>query len=294
MAGFKSFFILILTVSAGLLAILWRDNFDFELLTGSRVLLTGASRGIGEQMAYHYARFGAELVITARNETRLKQVAEKCLELGAKKVYSYPVDMSLPMNPELVVQFALEKLGSLDYLVLNHIGYDPFQMWNGNAENVSWLMQVNFLSYVRLTAAAFPTLIKNNGSIVVISSLCGKLAIPYAASYSASKFALDGFFTSLRHELALQGRNVSITLCILGMIDTDSTMEKVKTMNIRMMVSPASESALAIIKGGAVRAREIYYPWWIALTVSVRDWFPEMRDKVIRSSFAGKSKEDGG
>ncbi|XP_048450094.1 hydroxysteroid 11-beta-dehydrogenase 1-like protein, partial [Rhincodon typus] len=143
MAGFKSFSILILTVSAGLLAILWRDNFDFELLTGSRVLLTGASKGIEEQMAYHYARFGAELVITARNETRLKQVVEKCLELGTKKVYSYPANMSLPMNSELVVQFAMEKLDkcSLDYLVLNHIGYDPFQMWNGNAENVIWLMQ---------------------------------------------------------------------------------------------------------------------------------------------------------
>ncbi|XP_072450375.1 hydroxysteroid 11-beta-dehydrogenase 1-like protein isoform X1 [Chiloscyllium punctatum] len=270
------------------------SSFVLELLFGSRVLLTGASKGIGEQMAYHYARFGAELVITARNETRLRQVEEKCLELGAKKVYSYPADMSFPTNPQRVVQFALEKLGSLDYLVLNHIGNDRFQMWNGNAEDVGWLMQVNFLSYVQLTAAALPTLIKNNGSIVVVSSLCGKLAIPFATSYSASKFALDGFFTALRHELVMQGKNVSVTLCILAMIDTDSAMEKVKSVNIRMpTVSPASEAALAIIKGGAARAQEIYYPWWTTLTVRIRDWFPEMRDKLIRSSFQEKSKEDG-
>ncbi|XP_067872261.1 hydroxysteroid 11-beta-dehydrogenase 1-like protein isoform X2 [Heterodontus francisci] len=243
-------------------------------------------------MAYHYARFGAELVITARNEAQLKQVEEKCVELGAKKVFSFPADMAVPKNPELVVQFALEKLGSLDYLVLNHIGYDPFQMWSRNAEYTSWLMQVNFLSYVQLTAAALPALIKSNGSIVVVSSLCGKIAIPYAASYSASKFALDGFFSSLRHELTMQGRDVSVTLCIIGMIDTESTMEKIKAVDIGTIAAyPASESALAIIKGGAVRAQEIYYPWWTAILVSTRDWFAETRDKMIRSSFQEKSKE---
>ncbi|XP_038633402.1 hydroxysteroid 11-beta-dehydrogenase 1-like protein [Scyliorhinus canicula] len=294
MAGFKKIFFLTLTVSAGFLAIFWRDTFDSELLSGSHVLLTGASKGIGEQLAYHYARFGANLVITARNEARLKQIEEKCLELGAKKVYSYAADMADPRNPGMVVQFALEKLGSLDFLVLNHVGYDPLMMWNGNAENTNWLMQVNFLSYVQLTAAALPALTKSNGSIVVVSSLCGKIAIPYAASYSASKFALDGFFSSLRQELALQGRDVSVTLCILGMIDTDSTKEKVKNLDVGLVTAyPVPESALSIIKGGAVRAREIYYPWWTTLLVSVRDWFPEMREKIIRSSFQEKSQEDG-
>ncbi|XP_078062743.1 hydroxysteroid 11-beta-dehydrogenase 1-like protein [Mustelus asterias] len=293
MAGLKKFLFLTLTVSVGLLAIFWRDTFDSELLSGSHVLLTGASKGIGEELAYHYARFGAKLVITARNEALLKQVEEKCLELGAKKVYSYPADMADPRNPEMVVQFALEKLGSLDYLVLNHIGYDPFTMWNRNADSTSWLMQVNFLSYIQLTAAALPALVKSNGSIVVVSSLCGKVAVPYAASYSASKFALDGFFSSLRHELAMQRQDVSITMCILGMIDTDSTKEKIKNMDMEMMaVYPVSESALSIIKGGAMRTREIYYPWWTALVVGIRDWFPEARDKIIRSSFQESSKDE--
>uniref|UniRef100_UPI00398E6FB1 hydroxysteroid 11-beta-dehydrogenase 1-like protein isoform X3 n=1 Tax=Pristiophorus japonicus TaxID=55135 RepID=UPI00398E6FB1 len=286
MAGFAKSFILILTVSAGFLAVLWRDTFDSELLSGAHVLLTGASQGIGEQMAYHYAKFGAELVITARNETRLKQVKEKCLELGAKKVYLVPADMAIPKNAEMVMQFTLDKLGSLDYLVLNHIGYDPFQMWTGDAELTSWLMQVNFLSYVQLTAAALPTLIKSNGSIIVVSSLCGKVAIPYAASYSASKFALNGFFSSLRHELAMQGRDVSVTLCILGLIDTQSSQEKIKARNMPPMIFyPAPETALAIIKGGATRAQEIYYPWWVAIIVGVQDWFPAMRDKMIHSYF---------
>ncbi|XP_067824732.1 LOW QUALITY PROTEIN: hydroxysteroid 11-beta-dehydrogenase 1-like protein [Heptranchias perlo] len=290
MAGFAKSFIFILAVSAGFLAVLWRDTFDSveQLLSGAPVLLTGASKGIGEQMAYHYVRFG---VITARNEARLKQVEEKCLELGAKKVYSVLVDMADPKHAEEVVQYALEKLGSLNYLVLNHIGSDPFQMWNRNAEQTGWVQQVNFLSDVQPTSAALSTLIKSNGSIVVVSSVCGKIATPYLASYAASKFALDGFFSSLRRELAMQERNVSITLCILGLIDTESAMEKIQVGFVGWTPYPASEAALAIIKGGATRAREIYYPWWTAIAVSARGWFPAIRDKMVRSSYQQKGKE---
>ncbi|XP_072924466.1 hydroxysteroid 11-beta-dehydrogenase 1-like protein isoform X1 [Hemitrygon akajei] len=281
--------IIIITISVGILAVLWRDTFDPGVLSAARILLTGASKGIGEQMAYHYARFGGELVITARNKTLLKQVEEKCLQLGAKKVYSFSADMSDPKSADRVVQFALEKLGSLDYLVLNHIGNDPFDMWNRNAELTSWMMQVNFLSYVQMTAAALPTLTKTNGSIIVVSSLCGKIAIPYVTSYSASKFALDGFFNSLRLELMMEKKNVSITLCILGLIDTESAMEKIRARGIlTVSPSPASEAALSIIKGGAVRAQEIYHPWWIVSIVYTRDWFTELRDKLIYNMYPVK------
>ncbi|XP_064031327.1 hydroxysteroid 11-beta-dehydrogenase 1-like protein isoform X3 [Pogoniulus pusillus] len=158
---------------AGLLAFFWREPFNPESLVGARVLLTGASAGIGEQMAYHYARFGAEMVLTARREAVLQKVMEKCLTLGAKKVFLIPADMSSPSEPQKVVQFAVQKLGGLDYLVLNHIGANRFQMWAGDVEFTRWLMQVNFFSYVALATAALPTLEKNNGSLVVVSSVAG-------------------------------------------------------------------------------------------------------------------------
>lgn len=142
--------------------------------------MTGASTGIGEQLAYHYARFGAQIVITARREKVLQQVglfwyysidilqlyfptllfyspplhnyclwslittqvAEKCLSLGAQKTLYLPADMSSESDPAKVVDFALEKLGGLDYLVLNHIGSSPFTMWQGDVEHAKWLMQV--------------------------------------------------------------------------------------------------------------------------------------------------------
>lgn len=69
-------------------------------------------------------------------------MAEKCLSLGAQKALYIAADMSNESDPEKVVDFALEKLGGLDYLVLNHIGPSPFTVWQGDVEHTKWLMQV--------------------------------------------------------------------------------------------------------------------------------------------------------
>lgn len=152
-----------------------------ESLRGARVLVTGASTGIGEQMAYHYASFGAQIVITARREKVLQQVsepekrknglkaqpgvlllsllqlhetvnaltlifasqvAEKCLSLGAQRALYIAADMGNESDPDKVIDFALEKLGGLDYVVLNHIGPSPFSMWEVDVEHTRWLMKV--------------------------------------------------------------------------------------------------------------------------------------------------------
>ena len=70
------------------------------------------------------------------------QVAEKCQVLGAQKALYIAADMANPSAPERVVKFAVDKLGGLDYLVLNHIGPSPFAMWDRDVEHTRWLMQV--------------------------------------------------------------------------------------------------------------------------------------------------------
>ncbi|XP_056368601.1 hydroxysteroid 11-beta-dehydrogenase 1-like protein [Oenanthe melanoleuca] len=271
-------------VVAGLIAFFWKDDFNPESLSGARVLVTGASAGIGEQIAYHYARFGAEIVLTARRETVLQKVMEKCLTLGAKKIFYIPADMSSPSEPEKVIQFAVQKLGGLDYLVLNHIGTNRFQEWTGDVEYTRWLMQVNFLSYVALATAALPTLEKNRGALVVVSSLTGRMPTPFTTSYSATKFALDGFFSSLRHELIMQKRDVSVTLCILGLIDTDSALEYTRG-KVHISASPAPEAALAIVRGGATRAHEVFYPRWLQQLCCLWALFPSSGNHVLRTFY---------
>ncbi|KAF5893745.1 hydroxysteroid 11-beta-dehydrogenase 1-like protein, partial [Clarias magur] len=198
-----------------------------ESLKGMRVLVTGASTGIGEQVAYHYARMGAQIVITARREHVLKEVVKKCLDLGAQKALYISADMAEMADAERVVEFAEEQLNGLDYMVLNHIGASPYSMWDSDVEHIRWLMQVNFLSYVKMTVKALPALEKTNGSIMVVSSMLGKMCTPFALPYIATKFAVNGFFGSLQHELVMKHSNVSLTICTLGLIDTESAMEKV-------------------------------------------------------------------
>ncbi|XP_069818453.1 hydroxysteroid 11-beta-dehydrogenase 1-like protein isoform X2 [Dendropsophus ebraccatus] len=259
-------------------------------LANARVLVTGASTGIGEEIAYHYARAGAQIVLTARRENVLIKVRSKCLELGAKSVSYVIADMGISEAREQVVEKAVADMGGLDYLVLNHIGYTPFQMWDGDVNHTRLLMEVNFLSYIHIATMALPHLTKSKGSVIVLSSLTGKISTPYTTSYSATKFALDGFFGSLRHELAMQGIPVSITLCILGLIDTQSAMEKVKD-KIAMPAYPARDAALAVVSAGTSRIEEMYYPWYVRPLCFIREWFPQARDSLIQKSYQYKPNQ---
>lgn len=259
----------------------WDDNFDPASLQGARVLLTGASAGVGEELAYHYARLGSHLVLTAHTEALLQKVVGNCRKLGAPKVFFIAADMASPEVPERVVQFALDKLGGLDYLVLNHLGATPAGTRSRSVQATRWLLQVNFLSYVQLTSLALPSLTDSKGSLVVVSSLLGPVPTSFSSPYSAAKFALDGFFGSLRRELDVQDVNVAITMCVLGLRDRASTAEGVRGVS-RAKAAPGPKAALAVIRGGATRAPGVFYPWRFHLLCLLRGWLPHPRAWFIR------------
>ncbi|XP_032250699.1 hydroxysteroid 11-beta-dehydrogenase 1-like protein isoform X2 [Halichoerus grypus] len=243
----------------------WDDNFDPAGLQGARVLLTGASAGIGEELAYLYARLGAHLVLTAHTEALLQKVVGNCRKLGAPKVFFIAADMASPEVPERVVRFALDKLGTRSRSV----------------QATRWLLQVNFLSYVQLTSLALPSLTDSKGSLVVVSSLLGHVPTSFSSPYSAAKFALDGFFGSLRRELDVQDVNVAITMCVLGLRDRASTAEGVRGVT-RAKAAPGPKAALAVIRGGATRAPGVFYPWRFHLLCLLRGWLPHPRAWFIR------------
>ncbi|KAM9185059.1 11-beta-hydroxysteroid dehydrogenase 1-like [Mergus octosetaceus] len=259
-------------------------NFSEEMLRGKRVIVTGASSGIGEQMAYHLARMGAHVLLTARTEAKLQKVVERCRELGAASARFVSGSMEDTAFAEEVVKEAENTWGGLDMLILNHIGYSYFNYFDGDVDHVRKLLETNFLSYVAMTVTALPMLKESEGSIVVVSSVAGKAGGPFVAPYSATKFALDGFFSSLRHEFIIDNVNVSITLCILGFIDTDSAMRAVSHA-IRVAPSPKEECALEIIRSGALRQRELHYPPGIVSgMLLLRDLAPGFLDTLIRSN----------
>ncbi|NXI35435.1 DHI1 dehydrogenase, partial [Galbula dea] len=261
------------------------ENFNEEMFRGKRVIVTGASSGIGEQMAYHLARMEAHLLLTARTEAKLQKVVERCLELGAASARYVSGSMEDTTLPEVVVKEAENTWGGLDMLILNHIGSSYFNYFNGDVGHVRKLLETNFLSYVAMTVSALPMLKESEGSIVVVSSMAGKASGPFIAPYSATKFALDGFFSSLRNEFIMDKVNVSITLCILGYINTESAVRAVSHV-IRDTPAPKEECALEILRGGALRQREVHYPRrLISSVILLRAIAPDFLDSLIRGSY---------
>lgn len=174
-------------------------------------------------------------------------------------------------------QAAVNRLGGVDYLVLNHIIESPVGEWVGVAENMTMLRQmidVNFLSYISLASLALPHLEHSAGSLIIISSVAGRVPAIYNVAYSSTKFALNGFFTGLRHELAVKASNISVTLCTIGLINTNNTVQKMEDFGLKKLlehVTPAdpSDTALAIVRGGASRKRDVYYPYMSARSASI-------------------------
>ncbi|KAI8499977.1 hypothetical protein Bbelb_222940 [Branchiostoma belcheri] len=284
------------------LSVYWSyDGFDPESIRGATVVITGCSTGIGEQMAYQYARLGAKILITARRENRLKEVVAKAKSLGAEEAHYVAGDMGKPQDCERTIQTAKEKFGKLDYLVLNHAGSSlgsltdrvaKLQMWDQDPDMEFFVdfLHVNMISYVRLASLALPLLKEGNGHIVVMGSLGGKLPGPYFTYMSTAKFALDGFFSSLRVELMKAQQEVSVSYVVAGFIGTDSVVDMVKKMpggeKLLETAAPVDETAATILRGGATRTREIYVPsytWPISKVRILPGW---LEDYLILNVFS--------
>lgn len=180
------------------------------------VWITGASAGIGEALAYEFARQGARLVLSARNEAELRRVAAACAPAETLVV---PLDLAVPDRLPAAAAQVLAHYGRLDVLV-NNGGLSQRSLAVDTTLDVDRrLMEVNYFGTVALTKAVLPQLLRQGaGRLVVVSSLVGKFGTPYRSAYAASKHALHGFFDSLRAELA--GTGVGVTLICPGFIRT--------------------------------------------------------------------------
>ncbi|XP_073438837.1 hydroxysteroid 11-beta-dehydrogenase 1-like protein A [Dendrobates tinctorius] len=253
-----------------------------EMVKGKRVLVTGSSTGIGEQIAYRFSEMGAHVMLTARRAKQLQEVAKKCLELGAASAGYVVADMENVTLAQNVGQEAIKQLGGLDYLVLNHVGGPvSFEYFKGDVEPMLISNNLNFLSYVELTSTALKALLESQGSIVVISSMSGRIGAPFTVYYCAAKFALEGFFSSLRREFILSKNNVSVTVAVLGFIDTETAVETVRD-KITLSPSPKEECAIEVVKAAILRQSEVFYPFWgTKLVCLLHNLAPNLIDNLL-------------
>lgn len=167
-------------------------------------------------------RYGSEvgLVLAARDEVRLTQVASQCTAFGAQTLV-LPTDVSLEPACRALVAAAVAKYGRIDALI-NNAGMSAQALFEEvKAADLAWyeqLMRVNLWGSVWCTHAALPHLKQSQGSIVAVSSLAGLFGVPGRTAYSATKFAMTGFFEALRAELKTAG--VSVTTAYPGVVAT--------------------------------------------------------------------------
>lgn len=185
------------------------------------VVITGGSDGIGAEIARQLAarhRADVALVLAARNPGQLAAVARECEELGAQAL-AVPTDVSVREQCQQLIAAAVGRFGTIDILI-NNAGRSAHALFEDVAD-LGWyedLMRVNLWGSVWCTQAALPYLKAARGRIVAVSSLAGLVGVPGRTAYSATKFAMAGFFEALRAEL--KGAGVSVTVAFPGVVAT--------------------------------------------------------------------------
>jgi short-subunit dehydrogenase len=186
------------------------DSLPMSHYTGKVVVVTGASQGIGRALCLALAEQRPRLVLAARDEAKLQEVAEECRKKGAD-VLVVPTDVSSPVACEALVKKTLERFVVLDVLV-NNAGIGMIARFDEVQDLgvFEQLMKVNYLGCVYPTYFALPALKQARGQIVAVASLAGLTGVPTRTGYAASKHAVFGFFDSLRIELRANAVDVTV------------------------------------------------------------------------------------
>ncbi|XP_028677277.1 dehydrogenase/reductase SDR family member 7 isoform X1 [Erpetoichthys calabaricus] len=193
-------------------------------LRGKVVWITGASGGIGKELACQLAKVRALLILSARREHELYQVKQKCIEQGgipAKDILVLPLDLMDRDSHEAKVKCAIQHFGNI-HILINNAGRTQRSLCVDTSLDVyKAIMELNFLGTISLTKHILPHFLeKKKGLIVTINSVSGMAGVPLSSGYCASKHALQGFFNSLRTELA-DTPNIIISNVLPGPVQSD-------------------------------------------------------------------------
>jgi short-subunit dehydrogenase len=188
-------------------------------LRGARILLTGASSGIGRCLAEQAAREGARVALVARSADKLHELAGSLSALGAEAV-ALPGDVTSEPDRQRMLTTVQERFGGLDVLI-NNAGVGSWCHFAESSEEIlRHIMEVNFFAPAELIRLAIPMLRQGRSpAIVNVASMCGRRGIPAWSEYSASKFALCGLTEALRGEMVRFA--IDILLVVPGLTHSD-------------------------------------------------------------------------
>lgn len=232
-------------------------------IAGRRVLVTGASSGIGAGLAEAFAKAGAVVGICARREERLREVLERCRRHSPES-QMWVTDLADFSAVDSLAATAQERLGGVDVLVNNAGIPKRRHVTKLDPETVEAVMRINFSSPMRLILALLPQMLaRGDGRIINVSSVAATLSSPGEAAYDASKAALAVFSEAMTIDLWESG--VRAMVVYPGVVDTE-LFNLPDNDPLLAPVEPISveEAVAAIMDAFAAGSLQVYVPGWFS------------------------------
>lgn len=249
-----------------------------QIESGTRVILTGASRGIGESLARALAQRGAAIGLMARSKDDLEALAEALPGSGHRALVA-------DVGERSDVESAVESFGAADLLVVNAgvANYGPYSSLS--TEDEERMTRINWMGTLHTVRAALPGMVeRRRGHIVIVSSGAALRTFPEAAVYGATKAAQRGFSEGLRHEL--RGTGVSLTTVYPGEIRShlhDHDKDRMPAWYRSDDAADPDELAAKVVEGIEADKRGVYFPPIVRLLRIVHGMSPRAGDLMLRA-----------
>ncbi len=239
-------------------------------LAGAIALVTGASSGIGAATATALAQAGARLILTGRDEARLRSVAARTQALAL------PADLTEADGPDRLVESALAEFGRIDVLVCNAGAGWAGPIGDMPGSKATELITVNLLAPVQLARLVAPGMAeRGTGRLIFVSSIAGMTGVRYEAVYAATKAGVNYLAESLGYELAGTGAGVSLVLP--GVVDTPFFRRRGQPYERRLPAPiPPERVARAIVTAAQRDLDIVFVPGWLRFPAWLHGTSPRM------------------
>jgi short-subunit dehydrogenase len=257
-----------------------------DVFHGKVVVVTGASSGIGLAMAKLFAEKKATVVLASRNEPALRKIQAE-IEASGGAAKKFPTDVTQEEQCKALIENTVELYGKIDILVNNAGISMRANFMDVKIDVLKKMMDTNFWGSVYCTKYALPYILKNRGSVVGISSICGITPLPGRTGYAASKHAMNGFMESLRIENSSYGLHVMLVhpgfttsnirhlaLNSMGEAQLETPLEEDKLM-------PAERVAREVVMGIILRKKNLILSTEGRLITWIYRHMPNLAERLI-------------
>jgi len=250
-------------------------------------VITGGSSGIGRGLVMKYAQEGYAVVFTGRNEKRMMEVEDELKRAGNEDYLALRLDAASKEANQELINKTIETFGQMDVLVCN-AGVSMRALFRDlDLDVFEQVMKINFYGALYATKFALPHILKSKGSIIGVSSINGWRGTPARTAYTASKFAMQGFYEALRTEVMKQGVHVMVvcpsftgTNIRNNALSTDGTAQGESPRDESKMMS-TDEVAVKIFKAMKRKKRDRIFTIYGWLTIFLNKWMPGQMDKLV-------------